>query len=90
MVVHKAADEALDTGHANRGLPHIEHGRRLVEHLDPRLGQNRRQLVAPVSVPVVVAENRDDGDLHPYAPTSSPYTREGPGTSASTPIEDGW
>ena len=52
---------ALPGRDADRRLPHLGHGRRLVEHADPRFAEHLDELVAAVPVPVVVPEHREDG-----------------------------
>jgi hypothetical protein len=61
--VGETPDEALGARDPDRRLPHLDHGRRPIEHADPASAQRLDELVAAVPVPVVVPEHREDRRL---------------------------
>src|SRR3954447_7443218 len=65
--VGKAAHEPLGADHADLRVATVQNRPAPVEHDDAGRGQDVDDLVGPVRVPVVVAENGDDRDLEAAA-----------------------
>jgi hypothetical protein len=61
--VREATHEALGADHTDLRRPAVKHCPAPVEHDDPGSGEDVDDLVGPVRMPIVVAENGDDRDL---------------------------